>query len=77
MARIDNLTNFLTDIANSIRNKKETTEPILASEFDNEINSLSSKYSPRKISFMGYEGTELDDELSKLDLHRHRRERRP
>lgn len=68
MARVDKLSNFLTDVANSIRNKKETTGPILASDFDNEINSLSSKYSPRHIAFASYGGTELNDEFSRLDL---------
>lgn len=42
MARTDNLTNFLTDIADSIREKKGTTEVIKASEFDTEIASIES-----------------------------------
>lgn len=42
MARTDNLTNFLTDVADSIREKKGTTEPILASNFDTEIGSIQS-----------------------------------
>ena len=42
MARIDNLTNFLTDIANSIRNKKGTSEPIEAKNFDTEIASIET-----------------------------------
>lgn len=70
MARIDNLTNFLTDVANSIRNKKGTTEPIQASDFDTEISSIksgSSKYAPRFIRFSGYDGTELDNEIANLD----------
>ncbi len=42
MARVDNLTNFLTDVANSIRGKKGTTDPISASSFDTEISSIQS-----------------------------------
>lgn len=42
MARIDTLTNFLTDIANAIRNKKGTTETINASVFDTEIENITS-----------------------------------
>lgn len=42
MARIDSLTNFLTDIATSIRNKKGTTEQIPAQNFDAEIESITS-----------------------------------
>lgn len=40
MARTDNLGNFLTDIAESIREKKGTTEKISASDFDTEIAKL-------------------------------------
>ena len=36
------LTDFLTQIANSIRNKDGTTEPILASEFPQRILNISS-----------------------------------
>lgn len=42
MARTDNLNSFLTDVADSIREKKGTTELIPASEFDTEIDSISS-----------------------------------
>lgn len=42
MARVDNLTNFLTDVANSIREKKGTTDQIPASSFDTEISSIQS-----------------------------------
>ena len=42
MARTDNLNNFLTDVANSIREKKGTTELIPASEFDTEIDSIET-----------------------------------
>ena len=40
MADTSNLTNFLGDIANAIRTKKETTEQIPAENFDQEILSI-------------------------------------
>ena len=42
MADITNLNNFLTDVANAIREKKNTNEPIIASNFDTEILSIES-----------------------------------
>lgn len=42
MARIDTLGNFLTDVANSIRNKKGSTDSIPASDFDTEIESIKT-----------------------------------
>ena len=42
MARTDNFNNFLTDVANAIRNKEGTTEKIAASEFDARINNITS-----------------------------------
>lgn len=42
MADTNNLTNFLTDIANAIRTKKETTEQIPAENFDQEILSIET-----------------------------------
>lgn len=42
MARIDTLSNFLTDVAEAIRAKKGTTETIAASDFDTEIESIES-----------------------------------
>ena len=41
MARIDNLTNFLTDVADSIRSKTGKSETIAAEDFDTEIESIS------------------------------------
>ena len=42
MARTNNLTDFLTDVADAIKNKKGDDTPILASEFDTEITNLPS-----------------------------------
>lgn len=42
MADITNLNNFLIDVANAIREKKNTNEPIIASDFDTEILSIES-----------------------------------
>lgn len=42
MARIDTLNNFLTDVADSIREKKGSTEEIPAANFDTEIESIPS-----------------------------------
>ena len=40
MARTNTLGNFLTDVASAIRKKKGTTDTILASDFDTEIESI-------------------------------------
>ena len=48
MARTDNLTNFLTDVADSIRDKKGTIGEIQASQFDTEIASIESAVTPTK-----------------------------
>jgi len=42
MARTDTLPNFLTDVADAIREKKGTEETIQASDFDTEIASIES-----------------------------------
>lgn len=42
MARIDTLTNFLTDVADSIRNKTGKSETIAAEDFDTEIESIET-----------------------------------
>ena len=42
MARTDNLTNFLTDVADAIRSKKGTSGKISASYFDTEIASITT-----------------------------------
>ena len=42
MAKNNNLSDFLSDVANAIREKKGTTEPINAQDFSSEIASISS-----------------------------------
>ena len=42
MARVNNLSNFLNDVADAIRTKKETTEQIPAANFDSEILSIET-----------------------------------
>ena len=66
MAKSDNLDDFLTDIADAIRNKKGTTNPINAQDFSSEIESIkggddigTGKYVCRVID---YDGTILKEE---------------
>ena len=42
MADVTNLSQFLSDVADAIRTKKETTEPIPAENFDQEILSIET-----------------------------------
>ena len=42
MARVDNLTNFLTDVASAIKTKTEDPTNIPAAEFDNRIMNIQS-----------------------------------
>ena len=42
MAKNDNLTDFLTDVANAIRQKKGTNEPINPQDFSSEIASIQT-----------------------------------
>lgn len=43
MARIDNLNNFLTDVADAIRGKKGSVDPIVIADFDTEIADLPTE----------------------------------
>lgn len=51
MARTDNLTNFLTDVANSIREKRKTTELLEPINFDTEIKAIPTKDEEMETSF--------------------------
>ena len=42
MARVNNLSDFLADVADAIRTKKETTEQIPAANFDTEISNITT-----------------------------------
>lgn len=46
MARTDNIDNFLTDVANAVREKKSSTGSINASELDNEIRNIQTGITP-------------------------------
>lgn len=58
MARTDTLGNFLTDIAIAIRNKKGTTDTIVASNFDTEIESIETGGGTAESIFTGHYDTE-------------------
>ena len=49
MAKTDNLSDFLTDVANSIRTKTGTTEQINAQDFSNNILSIQSESTLKKL----------------------------
>lgn len=63
MAKNDNLTDFLTDVANAIRTKKGTTDPINPQNFSDEIASIksggSSVVTEKNVNFVDYDGTLL------------------
>ena len=54
MARTDSLSNYLTDVATAIKEKKGDNTPILASDFDTEITNLPSGGSDLDWSAIGY-----------------------
>lgn len=59
MARIDNLSNFLLDVANSIRTKKGTSDLIEIANFDTEILSIPSgggEVVSKDVNFYDYDG---------------------
>lgn len=51
MSKQDNLTDFLTDVAEAIREKKGTTEKINPQNFSEEIKNLPSEASPFAVDF--------------------------
>lgn len=59
MARTDTLGNFLTDVADAIRTKKGSEEPIAAADFDTEIENLPSggAVTEKDVNFYDYDGT--------------------
>lgn len=64
MAKNNNLTDFLTDVANAIREKKGTTDLINPQDFSSEIASIETggtvEEAPIKdVNFMDYDGTNL------------------
>ena len=71
MAKNNNLTDFLTDVANAIRAKKGTTAKINPQDFTSEIASIETggAVSKNGVNFYDYDGTLLhsytkDDFLS-------------
>ena len=69
MARIDTLGNFLTDVATAIRNKKGTTDTIVASNFDTEIESIETGGSSNGIKFEFQTYTPIEDEITHTFTH--------
>lgn len=66
MARIDNLTNFLTDIADTIRSKTGSTATLTASNFDGEIDGINYVVpSDARIGFVQSTATSIN--LKNLD----------
>lgn len=58
---------YLTNIANSIRNKIGGTTKYKPEDMSEAIDSITTVYSPRYISFREYKGTDLIPELTGLD----------
>ena len=61
---------YLTNIANSIRNKIGGTTKYKPEDMSEAIDAISTLYAPRFISFREYKGFELNEELSSLDTSR-------
>lgn len=71
MARVDTLTNFLTDVADAIREKKGTTGTIQASSFDTEIASITGGGSSVKINnaaYLFYQGNRIGQQSEILGI---------
>lgn len=65
MARIDNINNFLTDVADSIRTKTGKSDKISASSFDTEIASITtSEDLDSELATYNTELTEQEESLS-------------
>ena len=69
MARTNNLTNFLSDVATAIKAKKGDNTPIPASNFDTEIANLSQKVViPNGMKFQSSTFSELPEWLDEADF---------
>lgn len=58
---------YLTNIANSIRSKKGNITKYKPEDMSGAIDSITTIYSPKYISFREYKGTDLIPELAGLD----------
>lgn len=58
---------YLINIANSIRNKKNNQTKYKPEEMSGAIDSITTTYAPRYISFREYKGSDLVPELASLD----------
>lgn len=58
---------YLTNIANSIRGKKGNSTKYKPEDMSEAIDSITTIYSPKYISFREYKGTDLIPELAGLD----------
>ena len=58
---------YLTNIANSIRGKKGNSTKYKPEDMSEAIDSITTTYAPRYISFREYKGTDLIPELAGLD----------
>ena len=79
MAKNDNLQDFLTDVANSIRTKTGTTDPINAQDFSDKILSIQTGGGEDRLKklldttkscyslFFAYQGTSVDDLIQYSD----------
>jgi len=72
MARTNNLTNFLTDVADSIREKTGKSDPIACEDFDTEIESIETGGGDfiitdgRYLFYNGARSSQFDDIMSIL-----------
>ena len=58
---------YLTNIANSIRSKKGNLEKYKPEDMSEAIDSITTTYTPRYVSFREYKGWDLIPELAGLD----------
>lgn len=68
MARTDNLTNYLKDVADAIREKRQITNEIPANEFDTEIRAISTGGSGDVKLFETQEEMQSDENPKEGDL---------